>query len=144
MSNETFEPRFPISPKLETDGLLYFSRMCDKIRLHEAGALPEDYHANLGKAMDAWTCRYLGVDYEELRAEVRGGADDRAVLQWARAVGEPRDDFETEIFNRYLSIRGFRDDLAERLKQRKEEAGWAGRDEIQTFFDFIEADEGRA
>lgn len=144
MSNETFEPRFPISPKLETDGLLYFPRMCDKIRLHEAGALPEDYHANLGKAMDAWTCRYLGVDYEELRAEVRSGADDRAVLQWARAVGEPRDEFETEVFNHYLRTRGFRDDLAERLKQRKEEAGWAGRDEIQTFFDFIEADEGRA
>jgi len=37
----------------------------------------------------------------------------------------------------------WRDDLADRLVFRKKEAGWDDRTEIQTFFDYIDADEGR-
>jgi hypothetical protein len=33
--------------------------------------------------------------------------------------------------------------MAERLDFRKKEAGWGSRDEIETFFDYIDADEGR-
>jgi len=39
--------------------------------------------------------------------------------------------------------RGFRDDFAELLQTRKEQAGFGERDEIKAFFDFIDADEGR-
>ena len=42
-----------------------------------------------------------------------------------------------------MSTRGFRDDLAERLAQRKEESGFGHRDDILTFMDYIDADEGR-
>ncbi len=42
-----------------------------------------------------------------------------------------------------MAKRGFRDDMTERLIWRKEEAGAADRDDIQTFFDYIDFDEGR-
>jgi len=143
MSENMDQERFPVSPRLEIDGLLYFRRLCDKIRLHAAGYLPTDYHANLGRMMDGWTCSFLGVDYAALREVVVAGADDEAALAWARAQGKARDADELEWFNSYLRKRGFRDDLSARLVMRKEQAGWSGRDEIGTFFDFIDLEEGR-
>ena len=135
--------KFPCSPKLETDGVIYFPRLCDKIRLQAAGELHPDYHANLGSGMDLWTCQFLGVDYEELAGIVRGGASDADALAWARRHGKPRTDSEAAWWRAYMTTRGFRDDLAARLNQRKLESGFTDRFDIQTFMDYIDADEGR-
>src|SRR5438309_489448 len=44
---------FPIrSPSAKVDGLVYFGRMLDKIRLHAKGELPAEYQPNLGKGFD--------------------------------------------------------------------------------------------
>jgi hypothetical protein len=40
--------------------------------------------------------------------------------------------------------RGWNDEITEILKRRKNEAGMAGRSEIDTMFAFIDADEGRS
>lgn len=133
----------PRSPYDEIDGLLYFPRLCDKVRLMAAGTLREDFHANLGRGMDLWTCQFLGVDYEPLAELVRGGASDAEALAWARENGTSRPDYEFAWWKAFMTTRGFRDDLAERLVQRKAESGFAHRDEIRTFMDYIEADEGR-
>ena len=37
------------SPRVVVGGLVYFGRMVDKVRLEQAGKLPEDYRANLGE-----------------------------------------------------------------------------------------------
>ena len=42
-----------------------------------------------------------------------------------------------------MRTRGFRDNLAERLKARKAESGFENREDIVTFMDYIDADEGR-
>ena len=39
--------------------------------------------------------------------------------------------------------RGWNDALTEKLIQRKKESGFEARDEIQTMFQYIDADEGR-
>jgi gluconokinase len=39
--------------------------------------------------------------------------------------------------------RGWNDEVAERLVQRKSESGFEARTDIQTMFDYIDADEGR-
>lgn len=135
--------RPPISPTAQTQGLVYFPRMLDKIRLDEAGVLPAAYQANLGGGMDSWTCSFLKVDYRELRDRVVAGATDDEALAWCRERGRVLDDFEIWMFNQFLAKRGFRDDLTDRLAQRKEESGFSGREDIQTFFDYIDADEGR-
>ncbi|WP_343225962.1 DUF5069 domain-containing protein [Luteolibacter marinus] len=140
MSSSTEHPR---SPQDEIDGLIYFPRLCHKIRLHAAGKLDPGYHANLGAGMDLWTCQYLGIDYQELASRVRSGASDSEALAWARGNGTARPAHESAWWNAYMRTRGFRDDLAGRLAQRKAESGFQDRADVQTFMDYIEADEGR-
>lgn len=131
------------SPREEVEGLVYFGRMVDKLRLEQAGKLPADYHENLGKGFDAACCDFLGVSYEALRERARQGGSDRDLLAWCQSQGTKRDAKERAVWNAHLSQRGCRDDLSDRLIFRKKEAGWEARDEIQTFFDYIDADEGR-
>lgn len=131
------------SPRDEVEGLVYFGRMVDKLRLELAGKLPKDYHENMGKGFDASCCEFLGVCYDKLRQRVREGGSDRELLDWCQSHGKKREPGDRAVWNAYLAKRGWRDDLADRLVFRKKEAGWEGRAEIQTFFDYIDADEGR-
>lgn len=131
------------SPYDEVEGIIYFPRLCDKARQFAAGSLSTDLHDNLGRGMDLWTCQFFGVDYEALKEVILAGASDAAALAWARTNGTPRTEIEHTWWDAYMRKRGFRDDLSERLTQRKAEAGLTGRDDIQTFMDFIDADEGR-
>lgn len=133
----------PRSPNDEIDGLPYFLRLCDKVRLHAAGRLHPQYQANLGRAMDLWTCQFLGVDYADLSREILGGLDDAQALAWARAHGAARPPHELAWWRAYIRTRGFRDDLSTRLAERKAESGLGDRDDVLTFMDYIDADEGR-
>ena len=131
------------SPREEVDGLVYFGRMVDKLRLELAGKLPNDYHENMGKGFDAACCDFLGISHAKLRERIRQGGSDRELLDWCQSHGKKREPGDRAVWNAYLAKRGWRDDLADRLVFRKKEAGWEGRTEIQTFFDYIDADEGR-
>jgi len=131
------------SPRGEVTGLVYFGRMVDKLRLEQAGKLPEDYRANLGEGFDKACCEFLGVSYEKLRMRVRESGTDEEILDWCGKVGRTRDLEDKRIWGAYLAKRGWRDEMSDRLIFRKKEAGWEKRDEIQTFFDYIDADEGR-
>lgn len=131
------------SPRGEVAGLVYFGRMVDKLRLEQAGKLPEEYRANLGEGFDKACCDFLGIPYEKLRGRVREGGTDEEILEWCGKTGRARDLEERRIWGVYLAKRGWRDEMSDRLVFRKREAGWEGRAEIQTFFDYIDADEGR-
>jgi gluconokinase len=136
------------SPYAKVGRLVYFGRMLDKIRLHARGALPPDYVSNLGDdnpgMFDARCCRFLRVPYAEIRERTLGGASDEEVLAWAEARGGRRDDEECAIWNAYLMKRGWHDpaDNVERLRWRIRESGLEGKP-IETFFDYIDYDEGR-
>jgi hypothetical protein len=133
----------PRSPRDEIDGVIYFPRLCHKVRLHAAGRLDSQYHANLGGGMDLWTCQFLGVDHAALADQILAGRSDTEALAWARENGATRSAPELAWWSAFMRTRGFRDDLAERLVQRKAESGFQDRDEIVTFMDYIDADEGR-
>lgn len=135
--------RYPASPKETIHGLVYFRRMVDKIRLHAAGELGEDYIPNLGKAFDDRCCKLLGISYEALAAEVRKGLTDDQAWEWTVAQGKVPDKEQTEVWNGFMSKRGWNDEVAETLARRKKEAGFEKREEIRTMFDYIDADEGR-
>lgn len=135
---------FPRSSKDEIDGLPYFLRMCHKVRLHAAGELPEDYYNNLGKALDDYTCQLLKVEYASLvEAMITQGLDDQGALEWAYANGVKPESPQKEWWCSFARNLGFRDGLSERLADRKKAAGLAHRDDIHSFFDFIDAEEGR-
>jgi gluconokinase len=132
---------FPKSGSEIVAGLAFFGRMLDKIRLHAAGQLPEDY--NLGKGLDTRMCRFLNVDYDAVAAKTRLEKDDAAVLDWCFAHGRRPSGDEVLHFNAYLMKRGWRDESSEKIKESKAKRGWSGRDDIQTTFDLQDADEGR-
>ena len=86
---------------------------------------------------------FLGVGYEKFRERVRQGGSDEEILDWCGVKGKAKDAEERKVWSAYLAKRGWRDEMADRLDFRKKEAGWEDRSEIQTFFDYIDADEGR-
>lgn len=118
--------------------------MLDKIRLHAADKLPlADYSANLGKGFDARCCRFLRIDYEELKARILAGDfNDAELLQWAEQRGGPRTDEECETWNGFMMKRGWRDSVADLVAQRIAE-NRLHEHPITTMFDFIDFDEGR-
>ena len=131
------------SPAEKVGGLVHFGRMLDKIRLHARGDLPEDYQPNLGKGFDAKCCAFLHLDYAEVAKRVNDGATDAEMLDWAFTAGRRPSDDEITMWNEFMRKFGWRDHAAEILERRKREAGMEDRAEIETMFQFIDADEGR-
>jgi hypothetical protein len=135
---------FPVrSPAEKIDGLVYFGRMLDKIRVHARGELPAEYQGNLGKGFDAKCCAFLHLNYEEVVKKVKEGATDSEMLEWAFKAGRRPSDDEITMWNEFMRKFAWRDHAAEILERRKREAGMEDRAEIETMFQFIDADEGR-
>lgn len=135
--------KVPKSPYASLEGIVYFPRMLEKIRLHDAGELREDLHANLGKAFDARCCSFLQVDYADVEARVREGLDDAAVLAWCFDQGFRPTEEQVEIWSDFMRKRGWNDEVAAKLAERKAESGFTDRDDILVMFDYLDADEGR-
>lgn len=134
------------SPYARVGRIVFFGRMLDKIRLHAAGKLPLAYQANLGETrptlFDARCCRFLGVPYAHLVERTLAGGTDAEILAWAEARGVPRSDEECDVWNRFMTKIGWRDDRTPVLKQRLAEVGLTDKP-IETFFDLFDCDEGR-
>jgi gluconokinase len=134
-------------PSETINGVVYFGRMLDKIRLAAAGKLPEGWQAARGTAMknsfDDRCCRFLGIDYAALEAEtLKGDKSDEELLEWAFAQGRRPTEDEIEVWNGFMLKRGWRDAGTQRLNERLAEIGLpAGT--VQTMFEFIDLDEGR-
>jgi hypothetical protein len=132
------------SPCVKVDGLVYFGRMLDKIRVHAKGELPGEYQPNLGKGFDGACLEFLRIDYRAFADRVKEGGTDEEILEWCFAKGRRPTDGEIHVWNEFMRKRGWNDETSETLTRRKKEAGMAGRSEIRTMFNFIDADEGRA
>jgi len=139
-----FMGQFPLrSPSEKIGSLFYFGRMLDKIRLHAKGELPSDYHENLGKGFDEKCVTFLRVDYDELVERVKKDRRDEEILEWCFTVGHQPTENEVYVWNEFMRKRGWNDEVSKILERRKAEAGMADRSDIQTSFQFIDADEGR-
>jgi gluconokinase len=93
---------------------------------------------------DQRCCRFLKVAYDDLKKRTLEGLSDEAVLEWAEAHGGRRTDEDCVVWNSFMSKRGWHDhaDNVARLRFRVKEAGLEDKS-IDTFFDFIDFDEGR-
>ena len=135
------------SPFEQVMSLVYFGRMLDKIRLNAAGKLPIDWqHArgtNMSGSFDARCCRFLGIDYGAIEAETLKGGTDEELLEWAFKHGRKPNDEEIEIWNAFMSKRGWRDAGTQRLNERLAEIDLPP-GTVQTMFEFIDLDEGRS
>jgi len=131
------------SPSEKVGGLFHFGRMLDKIRLHAQGQLPSDYHANLGKGFDEKCVKFIRVDYEKLVERVKQGGTDQQILEWSFTAGRRPTEHDVYVWNEFMRKVGWNDEVSEMVSRRKAEAGMTDRSDIQTSFQFIDADEGR-
>ncbi len=131
------------SPHEKLGGICYIGRMLDKIRLQAAGKLPADYLGNLGGGFDERAVNFLWIDYPALVERVKEGGNDEEILEWCQQRGRSPREEEIEVWNEFLRKRGWNDEASPRLAQRKQEGGFGARDDIQTFFDYIDLDEDR-
>lgn len=133
----------PKSPQDETNGLRYFARMLDKIRLRAEGKLDQDYYPNMGRGADLRLTKFLRIDYDKLRARVAEGGTDDEILEWSYANGRRLDKNDIEIWNGFISKLGWNDAAADYLAKCKAEAGLSHRDDIQTVGQLFDVEEGR-
>ena len=125
-------------------GWMHLPRFIDKIRLHLAGKLHEDYRPNFCKGFDGLWLELSGVKAEEFIEVVKNSITDGQVCDWV--LKNAKKDPAAKAAQRERMLNYPKKDDAEmqaRLKMRKEQAGIADRDDIQLFVDFIDVDEKR-
>jgi hypothetical protein len=135
----------PCSDYVETLGINFFARMLDKVRLSAKGLLPDGY--NLGfsdpTSFDARFCRFWEIDYDQLAARTLQGGTNQELLEWCFRGRKFPNEEQILIWNSFIIKRGWRDNGAPGLIVEKELYGFAKRDDIQTYVDLHDADEGR-
>ena len=138
---------FPIrSPYAATGGIVTFARIVDKIRLAAEGKLPEGYHVGFmegNRTFDDRLCRFLGIEWEAFAARVLAGGSDEELLEWAFVNGRRPDQEQIDIWNGFMTKRGWRDSGTPSFITSKAEAGLSERDDLVTFFDLMDVEEGR-
>ena len=138
---------FPLrSPRDSVGGIMVFGRILDKIRLNAQSGLPEGYHRGPmpgNRTFDDRICKLLAVDFDALNTRVLAGGTDEEVLEWCFQNGRKPDAEHIEIFNGFMSKRGWRDAATAGLEIQKGEAGLGHRDDLVTFFDLMDVEEGR-
>jgi Domain of unknown function (DUF5069) len=131
------------SPYDKICGLVYFARMLDKIRSMAKGELSAEYMENFEKDFDQKCAMFLGVNYELVVNYVNDGLSDHAILQSCFGMGHRPSEGEIYMWNEFMRKRGWNDELTGRLEKEKKKHAMLSRSEIQTVFQFIDADSGR-
>src|SRR3954469_1921815 len=111
------------SPFDQIKGIVHFGRMLDKMRLAAASNLPPEWEASRGvkspTSFDSLCCRFLQINYAALEAEtLKGDRSDEQLLEWAFQNGHKPTEEEIEIWNGYMTKRGWRDSATKRLNER--------------------------
>ena len=137
-----FPPRDDYVP---TRGVIFFARLLDKIRLHAAGRLPADYNLGFNRpdTFDARFCRFWSVDFDALTARTLAGGSDEEVFDATFAGRLPLNEEHVRAWNGFISKRGWRDDASADLVIDRTALGFGDRDDIQTYVDLHDVDEGR-
>lgn len=129
-------------------GVYVFGRILDKIRLFaKEGKLPEGYHLGYlagNRTFDERVCKFLGVDFAALSKRTLEGGTDEEIFEWCCQTGKRPSHEQIEIWNGFMSKRGWRDAASKGLVEQRAEAGLGHREDIVTFFDLMDAEEGHA
>ena len=123
---------------------MHLPRYIDKIRLHLAGKLHSDYQPNLGQGFDGKWCATAGVTHEQMVEVVKNSVTDGQVCDWVRQhVQKSLAEKAAHAASMLDYPKAGDQAMQDRLQMRKEQSGLAQRDDIQSFVDFIDADEKR-
>src|SRR5438046_5956717 len=115
------------------------------IRLKAAGKLPPDYFTGVEDPthLGARCTRFLGVSYDDLAERTLQGGSDEEILEWCFSRGRKPSEEEIAIWNAFLAKRGWRDEASADLEAAKKRSGFGDREDIQTWVDLHDVEEGR-
>jgi hypothetical protein len=117
--------------------------MLDKIRRLARAELPPEYVEDFERDCDQKCATFLGVSYDLLVNYVNEGLTDQAILQSCFGMGHRPSEGEIHMWNEFMRKRGWNDELSRTLEDQKKKRAMLSRSEIQTLFQFIDADSGR-
>ena len=133
---------FPRSPYDRLGGYVHLPRLIDKARLHRKGLLDGYNYKTVG--FDKHLLAFLKLSGDAFEDTANRLEDDAAILDWVAKNGTSHTPEEIEHWNETMISR--RPDTAAkkaRFLHFLKEAGGEGRDDVRTYFDLIEFDEGR-
>ena len=135
---------YPRSGREVMAGWTYLPRFVDKIRLNQAGKLHADYQENFTKGFDGVWLKAAGLTAQEFIKVIEETITDGEVVDWVMR-NVKKTDAEKAAHRDFVLNHGRSGDpaLRARLQMRKEQSGLGARDDIQTFIDYIDADEKR-
>ena len=125
-------------------GVHHLGRMLDKIRLMQAGRLPEGYHRNYGLSvgLDGQLCGFLNVRFEDVAQRVQAGGTDEELAEWIFSQGLRPNRAQAQVWNEHARKLGWNDRLTSFVTKIKAEMGMADHPAC-TSFDLIEINEER-
>ena len=128
---------FPRSPYDMNAGMVMLPRTTDKARAHMSGLLG-DYHYDC--PLDQRLFQFLGIEAESFLRQLKKVGTDDGMAQWIEETAG-RTKVEKEAFNNVL--RHLRPDGEEGEAWLNEKRKQLGRSDFNTYFDQLDADEGR-
>jgi hypothetical protein len=132
----------PRSPYEKLGGYVHLPRLIDKARLHRKGLLEGYNYKTVG--FDKHLLAFLKLEGDEFEEVANRLDDDDAVLRWVEEHGPKHPPAAVEHWNQAMISR-YPDTPAKRARflYFLKQAGGDGRNDIRTYFDLIEFDEGR-
>jgi hypothetical protein len=126
----------------QATGLLHLPRFIAKIRKDLKGELPASYQKNYCRGFDRFLCAHLGIDPAQVVEIVKAAGDDDAEVDACLLKILP-DDRRAAKWNRELVQKGMSELGRETLQKAKDNMGAGDREDIISFADVIDLDEGR-
>ncbi|MEP7071242.1 MAG: DUF5069 domain-containing protein [Verrucomicrobiota bacterium] len=132
----------PRSPYEKLGGFVHLPRLIDKARLHQKGLLDGYNYKTVG--FDKHLLAFLKLDPDQFEEMANRVDNDAEVLGWVEAHAVRHSPEEIEHWNQQMISR-HPDTAAKRARFNHflKEAGGESRQDIKTYFDLIEFDEGR-
>jgi hypothetical protein len=130
----------PRSPRTRLGGYVLLPRMIDKCRAELAGK-NGPYHYNC--PLDQRLLEFAGVDAEAFRKEVAKGKGDGDLLTWFQENQKnKRNDFEVAQWSTFRETAAPADnDSREFVGKSIAEAGLGNREDLATWFEWLDADD---
>lgn len=132
----------PRSPYERLGGFVHLPRLIDKAKLHRKGLLNGYNYKTVG--FDKHLLAFLKLNPDEFEEAANRLDDDTAILSWITERATPHSAAEVEHWNEVMISRHPDSAVKKaRFLHFLKEAGGEGRQDIGTYFDLIEFDEGR-
>ena len=132
----------PRSPYEKLGGYVHLPRFIEKARLHRKGLLDGYSYKSVG--YDKHLLAFLKIDGDAFEEIANKFDDDAAILKWIQGNGAKHSHEAIEQWNQAMISR-HPDTAAKKARflHFLKQSGGEGRNDIRTYFDLIEFDEGR-